>query len=135
MSLVEKIKEQLTPALLTGAISIVGANMLLNVDLSSNYPLFGYSVPSWAAIGGISTSSFLVAELSHDFVFSNLPNELKGSWMTYESRMLPIALSAVGEYALFKFGVSNDISLVNSLLLGGGSALAGKYASDTFFMK
>jgi len=134
-SLMDKLKQEFTPSLVSAGVAIAGATMLLNVDLSAKYPLFGYNLPSYVAIGGVVGGSVLASELVHDWVLEKLPDSVKGSWINYENRILSPVLAGAGTYLLFKFGVSNDTDAVNSILLGSGSAVVGKYVSDTFVSK
>ena len=54
-TIMDKIKQEITPSLISGGIAVIASNMLLGVDLSSRYPLLGYNIPSWLAIGGANT--------------------------------------------------------------------------------
>jgi hypothetical protein len=128
-SLIEKLEGEFVPSLISGAVAAVGANILLGVDFSSRYPLFGYSVPSYLAIGGVVGGSVLLSEVAHDWVFEKIIPQSFQSVLSAESALGAPLIAAASTYAFFKFGVSNDVEVVNSMLLGGVSAVAGKYAS------
>jgi hypothetical protein len=130
-SLLDKIKDELAPGLISGAIAAIGANALLGVEFSSRYPLFGYNVPSYLAIGSVVAASQITAEVLHDQVLESLPDSIKGSWLNYENRLLAPILGGAATFGLFKLGVSNDVEFLNSALLGGVSSIAGKYAYMT----
>ena len=130
-TIMDKIKQEITPSLISGGIAVIASNMLLGVDLSSRYPLLGYNIPSWLAIGGVVGGSVLISEISHDWILERIPSIQ--SFATYENRILAPLLAGVGTYALFKLTVSNDVEIINSVLLGSASAVGGSYISDTIF--
>jgi hypothetical protein len=127
-SLTQKLEQEIVPSLISGAVAAIGANMLLGVDFSAKYELFGYNVPSYLAIGGVVGGSVLLSEVAHDWIFEKLiPNN---TFLTIDSAFGAPIIASVASYGLFKFGVSNDVEVVNSMLLGGISAVVGGYASN-----
>ena len=131
-SVMEQIKDEIAPSVLSGAIGVLGANMLLGVDVMGSINIANMNVPTWVGIAGVIGGSVLLSEVSHDWVLEKLPENLKGSWLTYENRLLAPALAGASTYLLFRFGVSDGTSIVNSVALGAGSSIMGNYAYDTF---
>lgn len=126
----EKLMDEAIPSLVAGGLGIGISSFVLGVDISMNIPIMGMQLPMWGAIGGIIATSNAVAYASHDWVLEKIPSIQ--SIATYENRLLAPVLGGLGTYALFRVGVSSDVSLINSALLGAGSSVAGKYLWDTY---
>lgn len=129
-SFIEKAKDEIIPSLFAGGLGVLGASFILGVDLSTQLSVMGMSVPAWGAIGGIIAVSDIIAYAGHDFVLEKIPS-LQG-FATYENMFLAPVLSGVGCYTLFRTSISSDVSIVNSMLLGAGSSITGKYAFDMY---
>lgn len=132
-SIMEKLKDELVPSLASGAVGVLASSFLLGVDLSTQVPLGSINMPAWVAIGGVLTAADLAAYASHDYIIENI-SALK-SISNYENRILAPALSGIASYALFATAISPDASLTNSVLLGAGSSVTGRYLADTVINK
>lgn len=128
-SITEKLKEELIPSLASGVVGVLASSFLLGVDLSMDLSVANMTVPAWAAVGGVITIADLVAYASHDFVLEKIPSIQR--FATYENRLLAPVLSSVATYGLFVTAISPDASLTNSMLLGAGSSITGRYIFDT----
>ncbi len=131
-SIMDKVKEELIPSIFAGGVGILGASFVLGVDLSQNLSVFGMSVPTWAAIGSVIAGSDIIAYASHDFVLEKIPAIQNSGIATMENRLLAPVLSGAACYILLREGISTDVSLVNSFLLGGASSIVGKYGYDSY---
>lgn len=131
-TIMEKVKDDFIPSVVSGAIGVLGASFILGVDLSQNLNIFNMQIPAWAAIGGVIAGSDLISYASHDFVLEKIPVLQQSGWMTYENKFLAPILSGAGCYVLFRTTISSDVSLVNSFLLGGGSSIVGRYGYDAY---
>jgi hypothetical protein len=131
-SFLQKMQDDLVPSLFSGAIGVAGAHFLMGVDLSNNISVFNISLPSYVAIGGTIALSDALAYASHDFILENIPSIQ--SIATYENRLLAPVLSGLATYGLFRLGVSENASILNSVVLGAGSTIAGKYLYNSYNM-
>lgn len=132
-SLVKQIEKEAIPAVASGVIGAVASNMILGVDYSQKVPLFGMSMPAYAVVGGVIGGSYLVAELNKEMVLEKIP--MLKNYANLETRILGPVIAGVGTYAVFRFGVSENTNLINSVGLGVGSSIAGKYLSETIMNK
>lgn len=131
-TVMEKVKDEIIPSAFSAGIGILGASFILGVDLSQSLNLFGMNVPTWGAIGGVIMGADMLAYASHDWVLEKIPAIQNSGFATAENKLLAPVLSGLGVYVLLREGVSTDVSLVNSFLLGGGSSIAGRYGYDTW---
>ena len=128
-TVMEKLKDELIPSLASGAIGAIAASFFLGVDLSMKLNIANMDMPAWAAIGGTVTAADMIAYFSKDFVLEKIP--VLKNYGGLEERILPPVLTGAATFALFKTAISSDASLTNSILLGGGSSIVGRYAADT----
>ncbi len=127
--LVEKLREVAQPSIISGIVAAGGAVYLYGVDSSQKIPFFGLGeVNSLLAIGGTVAGSVMVSEVLHDTVLPMIPDN---KYINAENRLLAPILAGGSTYLLLRTGVSEDTSIVNALILGGGSAIAGKYISNS----
>ena len=131
-SFLQKMQDDLVPSLIAGSIGVASAHFLMGVDLSNNISLFDISLPSYIAIGGTIALSNALAYASHDFVLEKIPAIQNSGFATYENKFLAPILAGVSCYILLREGISTDVSLINSFLLGGGSSIVGRYSFDTY---
>jgi hypothetical protein len=131
-SFLDKMKDDLVPSLVAGGIGIAAAKFIMDTDLSYNFNLLGVSIPGYIAIGGTIALSDAIAYAAHDFVLEKIPSIQ--TFATYENRLLAPVLSGIATYGIFRFGVSEDASLIHNLVLGGGSTIAGKYLYSSYEM-
>lgn len=129
-SILEKMKDELIPSAIAGGIGIIAANQLMGVDLSTKINIFNFSLPAWGVIGGSIFASNSLSYGLHDMVLEKIPSIQ--SIATYENKLLAPALSAVFTYLALREGVSTDVSLINSALLGAGSTIGAQYAYDIY---
>ena len=128
-TVMEKIKDELIPSLASGAVGAIASSFFLGVDLTMKLNVANMNLPAWAAIGGTITAADMIAYFSKDFVLEKIP--VLKNYGGLEEMILPPALTGAATFMLFKTAISSDVSLTNSLLLGGGSSIAGRYAAET----
>jgi hypothetical protein len=127
-NLTEKLREVAQPSIISGVIAAGGAVYLYGVDSSNKIPFFGLGeVNSLLAIGGTVAGSVAVSEILHDTVLTWIPHN---QYVNAENRLLAPILAGGSTYLLLREGVSQDTSIMNAFVLGAGSAVVGKYASD-----
>lgn len=127
-TLLEKLKDESIPSMVAGGLGTIASSFLLGVDISQNVKIFNVSMPLYVAITGTIAGADFIAKASHDYVLEKLP--ALQSIATYENRLATPLISGVSTYALFYTVLSPDVSMVNSMLLGAGSTIAGQYAYD-----
>lgn len=131
-TILEKAKDDIVPALVSGGIGILGASFLLGVDMSMNLNVLGMNMPAYAAIGGVIAASDIAGAALHDFVLEKIPMLQSSGIATYENRLATPIIAGVSTYALFASTISKDVSIMNSMLLGAGSTIAGQYTYHTY---
>ena len=127
-SVVEKLKDELIPSLASGAVGALAASFIMGVDLNLILNVGNMEVPAWVAVGGTIAAADLVAYASKDFVLEKIPTFKNYGGL--ENRILPPVLAGGATYLLFRTAISSDVSLTNSFLLGAGSSIVGRYATD-----
>lgn len=132
-TLMEAIKEDGMSGLVSGAVAVAGSAMVLGVPIGDSIPIMGKDINLGLVIGGsvalaVSTSKFL-----HDELIDKIPALHPVS--NIAGRFAPPVVAGLSTYALFRFGVSSDTSLMNSVLLGSLSAVTGDYISETIVNK
>lgn len=128
-SIKQRLKEEAVPSLASGVIGAVASNMIMGVDYTQQLPFMGMNVPAYLVIGGTVAGSVMASELLHDYVLENIP--MINAYADAESRILAPVMAGGFTYLLFRTQVSAETSLMNSALLGAGSAVAGKYVGNT----
>jgi len=125
----QKLTDEIIPSAISGGIGILGASMIMGVDLSITLPILSYNLPAWASIGIVIAGADVIAYMSHDMIIEKIP-QLQ-AWSTVENKLLAPVLSGIGTYALLAGGVQPGVSIMNSVLLGAGSSVAGRYLYDS----
>ena len=131
-TITDKIKDELIPSAFAAGVGLLGASFILGVDLTQNFNIFGMNIPAYAAIGGVIAGSDIIAYASHDYVLEKIPMIQNSGIATYENKFLAPVLAGASCYLLLREGISTDVSIINSVLLGGGSSILGKYIYDTY---
>jgi hypothetical protein len=130
LSVGEKIKEDLMPALISAGCSLLGYSLAFGESPMGYLPFFGSAVPAGVVVGGSVFSSHLIGNVLENNVLSMIGPKVVG----VEHLAKPV-ISGLSTYGIFKFGVSNETAFLPSFGLGAGSVLAGEYVSDTFHLK
>lgn len=123
----EKLKDEFVPALISGGIAVLGSSFILGVDLNLDISVANMNLPIWVAVGGTVAGADLLAYASHDYILEKIPT--LQSISTYENKIGAPVITGLATYGLFKMGISSDVSLTNSFLLGAGSSIAGRYST------
>lgn len=133
-TVMEKIKDDFLPSLVSGGVGILGAKYLLGVDINMTLNVMNMNVPAWAAIGGVIAASDIAGYVLHDAILEKIPYLQSSGIATYENRLATPMIAGVSTYALFLTTVSKDVSLLNSILLGAGATVSGQYLYHTYEM-
>lgn len=120
----DKLKNSVIPSALAGA-SAVGIYYLLYGDISTPVPFGPMEMPVWGAIGGSVAVGNMVGEITTEFVLPMIPKNEK--FQGYEEKIVPPVLSGLGSYLAMRFLVSENTSLFESMAIGAGGSIAGKY--------
>lgn len=123
--ILDTVKKVFVPSIFTGIGSIGIYYLLVDSDLGVQIPLGSMSLPAWAVVGGSATVGNMIGEVASEVITPMIAG--KGSYQKYEDAILPPVLSGLGTYLVFKMFVSDQTSLVNSILIGAGGSVAGKY--------
>jgi hypothetical protein len=127
MTTLDKIKNELYPALLSGGISVGLYSLILGGSLSDTIPTFGVDLPAYAAVGGVSVASHIAGTALEDFVLDKIPKNMKYS--KAEAAFVKPSIGGLAMYGLSRFGISDngDTPFVKTFLVGSGSILASDY--------
>lgn len=130
-SLVETLKENAMEGALSGAIACAGASMFYGLPLTEKIYFLNQNVPIGVVVGGTVALAVASSEFISDELIARIP-QLQSIAST-ESKIAPVAVSGLSTYILFRSFISSDTSIMNSVLLGSGSAIAGKYANSIIY--
>jgi len=123
----QKISEDAVPSLISGGIALLAYNMIFGESITDSIAFGGGSAPAWAIIGGGVFGSQLVGNVLQNQVLSYIQTpSLAGT----EGMIVKPLLAGGTLYGLFRFGVSEDTNLLQTVGLGAGSVIAGQYASN-----
>ncbi len=132
-SLMEKMKDDMVPGIISGVIAVAGASMMFGASPNAQIPIMGYSLPVWGVVGGSVAIAVSSSEFVHDMIVEKIP-QLQSISNT-ESKVGAPIVAGLTTFAIFRGVVSSNASLVNSVLLGAGSAIGGKYAYSVYANK
>jgi len=130
LSVKEKIVEDLFPALVSGAISVLGYTFLFGESAMSPIEVFGLNIPAGALIFSTTFGSHLVSNVLENNVLDLLKSE-KASLLGMAAK--PV-LGGLAQYGLIMV-INGNAEFMNSFLLGAGSIVGGEYVYDSFLKK
>ena len=130
--MMDKVKEDLVPALLSSAISIGAYSLVFGESPMDSVPFFSTQLPGGIVVGGTVFGSHLVGNILQEHVLNMVQS--KGIANIEGSLLKPI-ISGASTALIFKLGVSSDSDLIKSFGIGAGSVITGQYISNTFLKK
>jgi hypothetical protein len=119
------LKNEILPSLFAAGSSVLIYKML-GGDLSQSVNVMNVSIPTPILVGGTVFASDMASTTIANYAAPYLPEALK----PYETHILPPLASGLSVYGLLRGFVSENTSIETSLLIGAGSNIAGKYASE-----
>ena len=128
-STLDKIKKTIVPSLFAGAASAGIFYVMYGAEIfSANVYIAGMQVPSYAAVGLSSALGTVAGEVLTEFVLPMIPSNQ--SFKKYEDLVIPPAIAGLATYGVMRFMISENTEFVNSVLIGAGGAVGGKYVYD-----
>ena len=97
-SVLDKLKSDLVPSLVSGAVSLAAYQFLLGHSLSDQMVVGGTLLPAWAVVGGLTVTSQLVGDVLQDYVLPMIPNN--ASYSGYEGAVIKSALAGLSYWGL-----------------------------------
>lgn len=128
-SLIKQIEVEALPGIVSAVIAAVGSNVIFGNSYTQPIPVLGTRLPAYLVIGGTVAASHVVAELNKHLLLNKIP--VLKDYKDLETRIIGPALAGLGTYAVFRLGISDTTNPINSIALGVGSSMAGKYISNT----
>ena len=125
-SLMEKMKDDMVPGVISGVIAVAGASMMFGASPNAQIPIMGYSLPVWGVVGGSVAIAVSSSEFVHDMIVEKIP-QLQ-SIGNIENRVMAPLLSGIATFGLISTTISPDVSIINSAGLGAVSSIGGRYA-------
>lgn len=128
MSITDKLKEDLIPALISGGIALGIHKFVLGEDLGYDLNLFGMNVPVSIAIGGVQFGSHLLGNVLENQVIGYIDPSRTGTTVALLAKPM---ISGGASLALYRFGLGDtdmQIShLVNQFAIGVTATIGGDY--------
>lgn len=129
-----QLSDDLLKAAISGVIAGVGSVIFLGeTEGSVPFPVLGFQVPPYIAIGGAVAAADLVSELAHQYVFPLINKSEKLTKI--ESALLQIGLAGGVTAGLLVYGSSapRDLTSIGYAFgVGSISVIAGDYAFVNF---
>lgn len=128
MSTMDKIKEEVVPALFAGGVAMGVGYYLGAQNFNVNVPVLG-STNAALVLGGAAAAGHLGGAIATDYV---LPSLQGNTYFEGEDKVVPPALSGLSTYLVMKV-INPDVDLSYAVGLGAGSSAAGIYAYDMMY--
>jgi hypothetical protein len=129
MSNMTTMYDKARKAVITGAIAGIASSVVFGENGTSD--AFGVTMPVSAAIGVANGLSSLAADLSHEYVLPELPQNAK--YATLESTVLGLGVAGGSTAYILNRENLGGASTMNAFVLGAASYAAGDYIDNKFF--
>lgn len=131
-SITSKLKEVFIPSLLTGGISVGIYLGLYNGSMFAPIPFGGLDIPASLAVALSTTAGNMIGEIGSEFILPYIPGN---SYSGAEGMILKPALSGLANYLVMRTAVSDQVSMLPSLVTGAGGSIAANYIYENMVPK